>query len=355
MTATVRPTLEPPAARGLQLPGYEEVRAVRGERSGLTMVVAVHRTVGGQSLGGCRIWSYPNDAAAVSDAKRLARSMTFKAAVAGLPLGGGKAVIAIKPHMRLTKRRREDVLRDFADLVESFEGRYVTAQDVGTTSEDIAFLAGLTEHLAGRPIAEGGAGDPSPYTARGVEVAIRASLRAVDLEARHIVVVGLGHVGGALAERLAQAGTRLTITDVDGSKQALARRLGAAWVDPSEALSVRADLLAPCALGGILDTAAVRRLRTSVVAGAANAQLADETVAERLRERQILWAPDFVANAGGLIAVADELQGFNRARVDQAIKAIGDTLTEIYARAAASGASTLAAAHALAAERSPIH
>jgi leucine dehydrogenase len=301
------------------------------------------------------MWSYPSAGAAVKDAKRLARSMTFKAAVAGLPLGGAKSVIALRPGQRLSRQRRNDVLTDFAELVESFGGRYVTAQDVGMTADDIVFLEGLTDHVAGRPIPEGGSGDPSPYTAHGVEVAIRASLRAVELKGRHIVVIGLGHVGGALAERLARAGARLTVTDIDARKRAVAERLGASWVAPDEGLSQDADVLAPCALGGCLDAGEVTRLGVPLIAGAANAQLADESVAERLRERGIVWAPDFVANAGGLIAVADELNGFDRARVDRAITAIGGTLTDIYARAAASGTNTLVAARALAAERSPLH
>ena len=355
MTATVRPTFEPPADDELLLPDYEEIRAVRGSRSGVAMVVAVHRTVEGRSLGGCRLWSYRTPGDAVRDAKRLARAMTFKAAVAGLPLGGAKSVIALRPGQRLSMQHRREVLRDFADLVASFEGRYITAQDVGTTLEDMVYLSQFTDHIAGHPIAEGGAGDPSPYTAHGVDVAIRASLDGDSVSGRRVVVVGLGHVGGELARRLAHAGARVIVSDVDERKRALAAKLGAEWVAADDALTVEGDVMAPCALGGGLDAATVASLRVPVVAGAANNQLADDGAAELLRERGIRWAPDFVANAGGLIAVADELNGFDLPRVELAISGIGETLREIYAEAAETDTNTLAAAQALAARRSPLN
>jgi leucine dehydrogenase len=322
--------------------GHEEVRVIQGPRSGLLMAVAVHRTIGGRSLGGCRMWHYESEDEAVADVERLARSMTFKAAAAGLRLGGGKAVVAL-PEEPLTGTARADMLRDFAGLVESFGGRYVTAQDVGASLEDMAFVARHTEHVVGRADQ---AGDPSPYTALGVETAIRSS--AGDPSGRRIVVIGLGHVGGELARRLAAAGADLVVCDVDPSRMALARELGAECIDPAAALDVDADVLAPCALGGLLDEEAVERLRVPVVAGAANNQLAHDGVAELLHARGVLWAPDFIANAGGLIAVSDELHGFDRARVGRRIAAIGDTLADVYAR---TRTSTLAAAKELAAER----
>ena len=321
---------------------HEEVRVLRGRRSGLLMAVAVHRTVEGRSLGGCRMWHYASDEEAVEDVKRLAASMTFKAAAAGLRLGGGKGVIAL-PAERLTGGDRQGALRDFAELVESFGGRYVTAQDVGASVEDMALVARHTEHVAGRADQ---AGDPSPYTALGVETAIRAS--AGDPAGRRIVVIGLGHVGGRLARRLAAAGADLAVCDVDPRRRALADELGADWVDPAAALAMEADVLAPCALGGMLDEAFVAPLRAPVVAGAANNQLAHDGVADLLHERGVLWAPDFIVNAGGLIAVYDELQGFDRARVERRIAGIADTLAEVYAR---TRTSTLAAAKELAAER----
>jgi leucine dehydrogenase len=339
------------AEQPVLLDDYEDVRVRRGRRSGLTMAVAVHRTVDGRSLGGCRMRVYPTADEAVRDAERLARAMTYKAAVSGLTLGGAKGVIALEPGARLVNSRRSDALRDFAELVESFDGRYITAQDAGTCADDVAYMAKYTVHVGGRPLSDGGCGDPSPYTAHGVEVAIRASLPGGSVEGRHVVVVGLGHVGGELARRLREGGAKLTVSDVDSSKRVLARKLFAQWVAPEDALSVEADVLAPCALGGVLDSKTVAALKVPVVAGAANNQLARESIADELAERGIVWAPDFVINAGGLIAVADELHGFDPVRVERAIEGIGDTLGEIYARAS-EGTNTLAAAMELAAERS---
>jgi len=339
------------ADQAVVLRDYEDVRVRRGRHSGLTVAVAVHRTVKGRSLGGCRMKPYGTPDDAVRDVERLARAMTFKAAVSGLSLGGAKGVIALDPTESLTEELRREALQDFAEMVESFEGRYITAQDVGISAEDITFMERFTAHVAGRPASEGGCGDPSPYTAHGVEVAIRASLGSRPLSGAHIVVIGLGHVGGALALRLREAGARLTVADVDPGKQELARRLWADWVSPAEAMTVEADLLAPCALGGVLTRESVAALRVPVVAGAANNQLADDSVADLLSERGIVWAPDFVVNAAGLIAVADELHGFDPERVERSIAGIGDTLKEIYARAAA-GKNTLLAAQELAAERS---
>jgi leucine dehydrogenase len=339
--------------RPVVLRDYEDVRVRTGRRSGLTVAVAVHRTVDGRSLGGCRMKPYETPDDAVRDVERLAYAMSFKAAVSGLELGGAKGVIALDPDEPLTEERRADALRDFAELVASFEGRYVTAQDVGISAEDIAFMGQFTDHVAGRPAADHGCGDPSPYTAQGVEVAIRASLGdARPLRGAHVVVVGLGHVGGALVERLRRAGAKLTVSDVDESKRSFAERLWANWVSPEEAMTVEADLLAPCALGGVLNADSVAELRVPVIAGAANNQLADDSAADLLIERGIVWAPDFVVNAGGLIAVADELHGFDPARVERSIAGIGDTLKQIYSRAAAADTNTLLAAKELAAERS---
>jgi len=331
-------------------PIHQNVRVRRGPRSGVTMAIAVDRTLAGRALGGCRMWHYETAGDAIRDVERLARAMSFKAAAARLPVGGAKAVIALEHGDQPSGRWREQILRDFAELVECFDGRYITAQDVGTSLEDMVFLSRFTDHIAGHPIGDGGSGDPSPYTAHGVEVGIRASVRA-SLVGRHVVVVGLGHVGGELARRLHEAGARLTVTDADPAKRALAARLQATWVAPEEALAVQADVLAPCALGGILDHAAVRALQVPVVAGAANTQLADESIAEALRGRGILWAPDFIINAGGLIAVADELGGFDRERVERSIEGIADTLAQVYADAARNGTNTLIAAKQLARER----
>jgi leucine dehydrogenase len=314
------------------------------------MAIAIHRTIGGRALGGCRVWSYRSVDELVAEAQRLARSMTFKAAIAGLSLGGGKAVISAPVGRPLRGSRRADALRDFAEFVESFEGRYTTAQDVGTSLDDIRYIAQHTDHVVGRPIEEGGCGDPSRYTARGVEIGITTSV-AGPLVGRHVIVVGLGHVGSELARRLKRAGAMLTLADVDARKRTIAEELGARWLAPAEALTAAGDVLAPCALGGVLTEATVRRLRVPVVAGAANTQLAADSIADVLRDRGIVWAPDVVINGGGLIAVADELGGFDRARVEAAIDGIADTLREVYVRSQMTDTNTLIAAKALAHDR----
>lgn len=330
---------------------YEEVRACRGPRSRLHMAIAIHRTVDGRSLGGLRFEPYDAPDDALTDAKRLAQAMTAKAAVAGLRLGGAKGVIAYPPGAPPDPELRQLALRDFAELVASFDGRYITAQDAGTSIDDISFVGRFSDHIAGRPLAEGGSGDPSPYTAHGIEVAIRTTLQA-PIAGRHVVIVGLGHVGSKLAQRLHEAGARLTVADVNRARITLAQRLGAEWMTPEDAVAAEADVLAPCALGGMLDLDTIARLGVPVVAGAANNQLASDPAADALFERGIVWAPDFVINAGGLIAVADELRRFDKCRVERSIQRIGDTLNEIYDRASGAGTNTLIAAQQLAVERS---
>ena len=330
----------------------------RGRRSGLYTMVAVHSTVRGPSLGGCRMWSYDDARAAVRDALRLSRAMTFKSAVAGLPLGGGKGVIALPPDCEtLTRERRRDALLDFGDSVAELGGRYVTAEDVGTSDTDMTVIAERTEHVAGLALARGGSGDPSPWTALGVETAVRVTCEHVwgttDLAGRSVAVIGLGQVGGALARGLAAGGASLTVADVAPAKQSLARQLGARWAEPGTALRAQVDVVAPCALGGALDHATVPALRCRAVVGAANNQLASDELAGDLHARGILWAPDFVANAGGIINIAVELEseGYSPERARVRVLAVGDTLRTLFDRAHGSATTPLAAAHELALER----
>jgi len=334
---------------------HEYVVVHRGRRSGLYSFVAVHSTVRGPSLGGCRMWSYEDSRQALRDALRLSRAMTFKSAVADLPLGGGKGVIMTPPGITLSSRQRTDALLDFGDTVESVGGRYITAEDVGTSSRDMRVIAQRTRHVAGLPRPRGGSGDPSPFTALGVESAIRACCARVfgsgGLRGRTVAVVGLGHVGSRVAKRCARAGATLVLSDIDPGKRRLAEELGAGWTPPESALELEVDVLAPCALGGVLDHQTVPALRCRIVAGAANNQLAGESIADLLAARNILWCPDFVANAGGIINIAEELHGYDPAVARRRVRRIGEILHEIFDRADAAGTTPLAAAEDLARAR----
>lgn len=304
------------------------------------------------------MWVYDDTRAAVRDALRLSRAMTYKSAVAGLPLGGGKGVIVRRSGSPAPAGEpRRAALLDFADAVGLLGGRYITAEDVGTSDADIAVIGEATRHVAGLASERGGSGDPSPWTALGVETAIRVACERAfgdeSLQGRSIAVVGLGHVGGRLAELLAAAGADLVVTDVDPARRALADGLGARWTDPDSALTSDVDVVAPCALGGVLDDETVPRLRCRVVAGAANNQLAADPIADLLAARSILWAPDFVANAGGIINIAVELEpaGYSPQRAEARVRAIGDTLRTIFDNAHAAQTTPLAAAMDLARAR----
>jgi leucine dehydrogenase len=323
----------------------------RGRRSGLYSIIAVHSTLRGPSLGGCRMWGYGDSREAIRDALRLSRAMTFKSAVAGLPLGGGKGVIMLPPGAHaLAPERRRDALLDFGDSVAQLDGRYVTAEDVGTSDGDMTVIAERTEHVAGLALDRGGSGDPSPWTALGVETAIRVAAERLwgtgDLTGRSVAVVGLGHVGGALARSLAAGGARIVAADLSPAKRAVADELGATWADPDEALRADVDIVAPCALGGVIDHDTVPALRCRAVAGAANNQLASEELAGDLRARGILWVPDFVANAGGIINISVELEpaGYDPERARERVLAIGDTVRTVLDMADANGTDTLTAA-----------
>ncbi len=330
----------------------------RGRRSGCFTIVAVHSTARGPSLGGCRMWHYDDARAAVRDALRLSQAMTFKSAVAGLPLGGGKGVImAPDPASAGDRAWRTDALLDFGDTVESLGGSYVTAEDVGTSSRDMETIASVTPHVSGLARRLGGSGDPSPWTALGVQTAIELCCRRVfgspSLENRTIVISGLGNVGGRVATACAEAGATLLLTDIDPRKRAVADGLGARWLAPDEALAAPADVFAPCALGGLLDHDSVPRLGAPIVAGAANNQLAGDDVATLLAARGVLWAPDFVVNAGGIINISVELEpaGYDPRRAGELVRGIGATLERIFDGAQSNGATPLDAAMALARAR----
>ena len=278
--------------------------------------------------------------------------MTLKAAVAGVPLGGGKGVIMRPAGAALSSRVRQAALLDFADLVESLGGRYITAEDVGTSSRDMSVIAERTGHVAGLSRRGGGSGDPSPFTALGVLEAIQATCERIfgtpSLAGRSVCVLGLGHVGSRVARLCARAGAKVTGSDVDPRRRELADSLGWRWIDPRQAARTRVDVLVPCALGGMLTERSVAALRCRAIAGAANNQLQTDGVARLLARRQILWAPDFVANAGGLINIAEELGGYDPVAARNRVRSIGDTLRRIYDRAARDRITPLAAAMLLA-------
>jgi leucine dehydrogenase len=320
--------------------------------------VAVHSTARGPSLGGCRIWTYADTRAAVRDALRLSGAMTLKSAVAGLPLGGGKGVIMLPTGTAPpTGDDRRAVLLDFGETVQTLDGAYLTAEDVGTAEPDMQTIAEVTRHVTGLATERGGSGDPSPWTALGVEAAIRVACERVfgssSLEGRSIAVVGVGSVGGRLAELLTEGGAQLVLADIDERRRELAYRLGARWTDPRSALTAGVDVLAPCALGGVLDDESVPLLRARAIAGAANNQLTHEAVGELLAARGILWVPDFVANAGGVVNIAVELEpeGYDTARAETRVRAIGDTVRTVLDHAEATGSTPLAAALEIARRR----
>ena len=304
------------------------------------------------------MWHYDDARAAVRDALRLSQAMTLKSAVAGLPLGGGKAII-MAPDPTVASRRgwRADALRDLGETVEQLGGSYVTAEDVGTSSRDMEVISSTTSHVSGLSRRLGGSGDPSPWTALGVEEAIGVCCERVfgtpSLEQRTIAIAGLGNVGGRVATACAQAGATLLVTDIDPRKRALADALGARWLEPDEAIAAPVDVFAPCALGGGLDHDSTARLQAPIVAGAANNQLADDDVAAVLAERGVLWAPDFVVNAGGIINISVELEpdGYDARRAGKLVRGIGDTLQRIFDDAHARAVTPLAAALELARTR----
>ena len=302
------------------------------------------------------MWTYDDSRAALRDVLRLSRAMSLKAAVADLPLGGGKGVIMVPPHVKLSSERRHAALLDFADTVDALGGHYITAEDVGTSSRDMSVIAERTRHVVGLSRSRGGSGDPSPFTALGVEHAIRACCERVfgnrSLRGRQICVIGLGHVGSRVARRCARAGAKLLMTDVDQGKRRLADQLGGRWLTPERALEAEVDVLSPCALGGLLSEETVPRLRCGVIAGAANNQLADDRVADLLAARAILWAPDFAVSAGGLINIAEEIVGpYDAATARRRVRGIADTLRQIFDDAESIGATPLTAAMELARRR----
>jgi leucine dehydrogenase len=331
---------------------YEQVVFCYDEASGLRAIIAIHDTTLGPALGGCRMWTYANEEDAILDALRLARGMTYKAAAAGLNLGGGKTVVIGNPKTD----KSEALFRALGRYIQSLNGRYITAEDVGTTVEDMDIIHMETNYVTGISQAYGSSGNPSPMTAFGVFRGIQATAKVVfgtdDLAGKTVAIQGLGAVGYSLAEQLHAAGANLIVTDINEAALKRAQEeLGAKVVSPGEIFDVECDIFSPCALGAVINDDTVERLRCAAVAGSANNQLAEPRHGDRLHERGILYAPDYVINAGGLINVADELEGYNAERARKKVEGIYNIMTELYNMAARENLPTYKAADKMAEAR----
>ncbi|MCG3172317.1 MAG: Leucine dehydrogenase [Myxococcota bacterium] len=318
---------------------FEDVHFFQDNASGLRAIIAIHSTARGPALGGTRMVPYPSDEAALRDVLNLSRAMSFKAAMAGLDHGGGKAVI-LRPADNFD---RKALFTAFGRAVQSLGGRYITTEDSGTSPADMAIIRNQTRFVMGRPIEDGGSGDPSPMTAygvyRGMLATVRHHLNREGLDGLTVAIQGVGHVGYPLAKLAREAGAKLVVADINHDAVERARaELGAAVVSTDEIAGVECDIYAPCALGGAINDSTLPRLRCKIVAGAANNQLANEEVhGAGLAARGVLYAPDYVINAGGLINVATEWTGYEAEKARGLAHRIHDTLLELFRRARAEG------------------
>lgn len=331
--------------------GHEEVAFFRDRRTGLRAIIAIHDTTLGPALGGCRMWPYRSEEEALYDVLRLSRGMTYKNSVMGLNLGGGKAVIIGDPR----KDKSEELLRAFGRFVESLGGRYYTAEDVGISAEDMAIVNQETRFVAGLPQTSG---DPSPATAFGVYQGMKACAQEAygspSLRGKKVALQGAGHVGYNLARLLKEEGAELYVTDIyEDRVEKVVGDFGARAVEPDRIYDVPADIFAPCALGAVLNDETIPRLKVRIVAGAANNQLKEERHGDELKERGIIYAPDFVINGGGVTNVADEFLpgGYNRERAYARIARIFDKVAQILSMAREKNISTARAANLVAEER----
>jgi leucine dehydrogenase len=331
---------------------YEQLVFCHDQATGLRAIIAIHDTTLGPALGGCRMYPYVSEDEAIVDVLRLARGMTYKAAASGLNLGGGKSVIIGDPE----GDKSEELFRSFGRYLETLGGRYIVAEDVGTSTEDMEYIRIETSHVVGVDVTHGGSGDPSPFTALGVLQGMKACAEEVfgspSLEGRTVAVQGLGHVGWHLCEMLHKEGAGLFVTDLREEVVERARQeFGAKPVEPDEILSIPCDVFAPCALGAVVNDETLPNFRCSIIAGSANNVLLEPRHGEALAERGILYAPDYVINAGGLINVADELEGYNEKRATKRVTRIYDSMKRIIAIAKRDGVPTHVAADTLALER----
>ena len=335
---------------------HEQVVFVSDDKSGLKAIIAVHNSNLGPALGGCRMWPYASEEEAVRDVLRLSRGMTYKSAMARLKLGGGKSVIIGNPRTDKTPA----LLAAFARALEQLNGRYIAAEDSGTSVADMKTMAQFTRHVAGlhdKPSDQGTrSGDPSPATAYGtfvgIQTAVKERLGRDSLEGLRVAVQGVGNVGFDLARQLGEAGVKLWVTDIHREPLVQAgKELGATVVAPEEIFGLDVDVFAPCALGAILNDSTIPQLKAKIVAGAANNQLAEPRHGLELMKRGILYAPDYVINAGGIIDVYHERIGFERAALIRHIEGIRDNLMEVFERAREEERPTAEVADAIAEER----
>lgn len=310
---------------------YEQLVFCQDEASGLKAIIAIHDTTLGPALGGCRMWTYAAEEDAIEDALRLARGMTYKAAAAGLNLGGGKTVVIGNPKTD----KSEALFRALGRYIESLNGRYITAEDVGTSVHDMDLIHQETRYVTGVSEAFGSSGNPSPMTALGVFRGVQAAAKEVygsdSLEGKTVAVQGVGNVGYYLCQHLHEAGAKLIITDInEDNLNRVKNEFAAEVVAPTDIFSVQCDIFAPCALGAIINDDTIPQLKCKIVAGSANNQLKEDRHGDKLQELGILYTPDYVINAGGLINVADELEGYNAERAKKKVENIYNILLKIF-------------------------
>lgn len=334
--------------------GHEQIVFCNDPYTGLKAIIAIHNTVLGPALGGTRMWKYNSESDALTDVLRLSRGMTYKAAISGLNLGGGKAVIIGDSRTM----KNEALMRRFGSFVDSLAGKYITAEDVGMTTKDMEYIHNETDHVVGIPETLGGGGDPSPVTAYGVYMGMKASAKQAygndSLSGKKVLVQGAGNVGGYLVDHLVEEGAIVMIADIfeDKIKKITSEHNSVLVVDPNSIASVDMDIYAPCALGATLNDNTISQLRCQIVAGAANNQLESEVIhGKMLLEKGIIYAPDFLINAGGLINCYSELEGYNRERAFQHAENIYETTMSVLKTSQSTGLPTYQIANQMAEER----
>lgn len=332
---------------------HEQVMFFNDKETGLKGIIAIHNTVLGPSLGGCRIWNYENESDALWDVLRLSRGMTFKSSISGINLGGGKAVIINNPKIK----HDEAFWRRFGKFVDSLNGKYITAEDVGTSTEVMSIVMQETKHVTGKPQSAGGTGDPSPITAHGVFLGLKACVKELtgsdSLEGKKVAVQGVGHVGHTLVKHLVESGAKVFVSDINQANlEAVAKAHPVTVVNPNEIYDQDVDIYSPCALGATVNTETIARLKCSIIAGSANNQLADEGVhGHTLLDKGILFAPDFLINAGGVINCYREVHSLSLEKTQELVENIYSRTLDIFRKSKSENIPTQEAAINLAVER----